>query len=107
MHAQIPTQQEQQLALHQIDIAHTEPREMLVALDRAAVLGPLAVERVGVVERLGGENQTGQKNAVRCAAHALGVGGKAGAQPIQIHGRRGQSGHGDLGVDDDRGDERR
>lgn len=92
--ASVPVQQEEQLALHQVDFWQGEA-EAIKTLD-GSVSRPVLVLRAGIVQVLGGEDEGSQEDAVDGAAHALGDGRQASAQAAQEHERAHQCGHLDL-----------
>ena len=101
--AGLPVEEEQQLALHEVDLREGEA-EAVVALD-GRVAGPVLVLGTGVVEILGGEDEGCEEDPVDGAAHALGDWGEPSAQAVQIDEGGHEGGHLDLRAGDERGDE--
>lgn len=67
--AQVPIQQEEELAFHEVDLGEGEA-EVVEPL-HCGVTGPVFVLGARVVEVLGGEDEGGKEDAVDSAAHAL------------------------------------
>lgn len=68
--SKVPVQQEQQLLLHEIHFGVGKPKPLTILHQR--ITRPVFVLRGRVVQVLGGENESGQEDAMNSTPHALG-----------------------------------